>query len=293
MKIIGLTIVLILQTFWVSAQIKGIVVDENDKPIPYANIWLENQDFVDTTEEDGTFNIDDQDKEANLIFTAIGFEKKTVKASESMKVVMKLSTIELQEVQLENPLQNLSNQIDKFDKSKIHLYYGLGYTQWFLAKKFTFNDTIKQTPYLKSIVINTQSPNNSSSVRIRITAVDEEGNPGSDLINDNLILKVKSGKRNSELDVSKYKLKIEEEGFFVVVEFLMLKENEYYLYDKNKKPHLLTRPSIGTIPSEEVTFWIYNKKWKKMSNRNPYNYPDEEHYYNKFIELAMSLKLTN
>jgi hypothetical protein len=39
--------------------------------------------------------------------------------------------------------------------------------------------------------------------------------------------------------------------------------------------------------------WIYNKNWRKTKNRNPYNYEGQEEYYNKYIELAMSLKLTN
>ena len=29
--------------FSLSAQVKGIVVDENNQPIPYVNIWVENE----------------------------------------------------------------------------------------------------------------------------------------------------------------------------------------------------------------------------------------------------------
>lgn len=288
-----LILLYLLFSLSISAQIKGVVVDENNQPISYVNIWTENETLVGTSEEDGTFIVDEKNSEINLVFTAIGYEKKTQKVSEAMRVVLNLATTELQEVQIQNPLLNRFNQIAKYDKNNISLYYGLGTTQLFLAKKFTFNDTIKDTPYLKSIILNTRSDRGGSSVRIRIKDIDKDGNPGDDLINDNLILKVKSGNRNSELDVSKYKFKIGEEGIFVVVEFLILKENEYILYDKNKKSYLLTKPSIGTIPSEEVTFWVYNKNWKKMKNRNPYNYREQEHYYNKYIELAMSLKLTN
>ena len=274
-------------------EVKGVVVDENNKPIPYVNIWFANGNLADTTEADGTFIISDLKENQVLFFSAMGFEKKTVKVADAARVVMKQSAIELKEVQLENPRANLSNQIDEFERKKVHLYYGLGLTQWSLAKQFTYNDTIQKTPYLASILVKTQSPGGASKVKVRITSVGPDGNPGEDLINEDLIFKVKKGDRISEFDMSQYKLKIEESGIFVVIEYLMLDENQYIIYDKYKKPYPHSRPSIGTIPSEEITFWCYNKKWRKMDKRNPYNYPDEEHYFNKYIELAMSLKLTN
>lgn len=274
-------------------EVKGVVVDENNKPIPYVNIWFPNENLADTTEEDGTFNISNLIENQVLLFTALGFESKSVNVANAGRVVLKQSVIELKEVQLENPRANVSNQIAEFDRKKVHLYYGLGPTQWSLAKQFVYNDTIQKTPYLASILVKTQSPGGASSVKIRITSVGADGNPGEDLINDNLIFKVKKGDRISEFDVSQYKLKIDESGIFVVIEYLMLDENQYMMYDKNKKAYPHSRPAIGTIPSEEISFWCYNKKWRKMDKRNPYNYPNEEHYFNKYIELAMSLKLTN
>ncbi|MDI9256101.1 carboxypeptidase-like regulatory domain-containing protein [Flavobacterium sedimenticola] len=293
MKRIVLLTFLILKVNLVLGQVKGVVVDESNKPIPYVNIWLENQSIAGTSEEDGSFVIANLNGNQALLFTAMGFENKTVNSAEVGKVVLMQSTIALKEVKLENPRASLSNQIDVFDRKKVHLYYGLGLTQWSLAKQFTFNDTIQKTPYLKKIIVKTQSYGGSSSVRVRVTAIGPDGNPGEDLIRDNLIFKIKSGDRISEWDVSQYQLKIDEEGIFVVIEYLLVSENQYILYDKNKKPYLHSRPAIGTIPSEEVSFWVYNKQWKKMDKRNPYNYPDEEHYFNKYIELAMSLKLTN
>ena len=46
----------ILFSISLSAQItKGVVVDENNKPIPYVNIWFANGNLAATTEVDGTF----------------------------------------------------------------------------------------------------------------------------------------------------------------------------------------------------------------------------------------------
>ena len=36
--------------FSLSAQVKGIVVDENNQPIPYVNIWVQNENNGTTSE---------------------------------------------------------------------------------------------------------------------------------------------------------------------------------------------------------------------------------------------------
>ena len=68
----------IVISYSLSAQIKGVVVDENNKPIPYVNIWIENENIGTTSEEDGSFNLDIKNQDKNLIFSAIGFEFKSL-----------------------------------------------------------------------------------------------------------------------------------------------------------------------------------------------------------------------
>jgi len=58
----------ILCNFSISAQIKGVVVDENNQPIPYVNIWVENENIGTTTEIDGTFKITNKEENKNLVF---------------------------------------------------------------------------------------------------------------------------------------------------------------------------------------------------------------------------------
>ena len=62
----------------VSAQVSGIVVDEYNKPISYVNIWVENENIGTTSEENGTFSINATGNK-NLIFSALGYDKKRVK----------------------------------------------------------------------------------------------------------------------------------------------------------------------------------------------------------------------
>ena len=82
----------LLITLPLSAQIKGNVVDENNNPIPYVNIWVENENIGTTSKEDGTFTIN-ANEDKKLVFSALGYENKTVSLSEGNKVVLKQKEI--------------------------------------------------------------------------------------------------------------------------------------------------------------------------------------------------------
>ena len=71
-----------------SAQIKGIVVDENNNPIPFVNIWVEGENIGTSSEENGQFIIHTNNENSRLIFNVLGYEKKTISAKEGKKVVL-------------------------------------------------------------------------------------------------------------------------------------------------------------------------------------------------------------
>ena len=66
------------------------VVDEFNKPISYVNIWVENENNSTTSEENGEFSINCLPNK-NLIFSALGYEKKTVKVADAEKVILKVN----------------------------------------------------------------------------------------------------------------------------------------------------------------------------------------------------------
>ena len=98
--------------FSVSAQVKGIVVDEYNKPISYVNIWVENENNSTTSEENGEFSINCLPNK-NLIFSALGYEKKTVKAAEAEKVVLKVNAFQLSEVVIAKRFETREIEIGK------------------------------------------------------------------------------------------------------------------------------------------------------------------------------------
>ncbi|MEO0038618.1 MAG: hypothetical protein RIQ59_1829, partial [Bacteroidota bacterium] len=92
------TVLFFLISFSLSAQIKGVVKDSiTGKPIPYANIWVENENSGASTEENGEFVIN-TNLNKNLIFSALGFEKKTIKASQAQVVKLSPKSYQLDDV---------------------------------------------------------------------------------------------------------------------------------------------------------------------------------------------------
>ncbi|MDF1550627.1 MAG: carboxypeptidase-like regulatory domain-containing protein, partial [Bacteroidales bacterium] len=58
-----------------TAQIEGVITNQNTKqPIPYANIWIENENIGTTSSTEGHFRIKENVKNKQLFVSAIGYE---------------------------------------------------------------------------------------------------------------------------------------------------------------------------------------------------------------------------
>ena len=69
-------LVLFFISFSLSAQIKGVVKDSiSGEPIPYVNIWVENETIGTTSETNGNFSLDIKEEKV-LVFSALGYEVK-------------------------------------------------------------------------------------------------------------------------------------------------------------------------------------------------------------------------
>ena len=86
---------------FVFSQIRGVVKDSiSGEPIPYVNIWVENETVGTTSEADGSFSLDIKDEKV-LIFSALGFETKKL-SSKSEVILLKPKVFELKEVMVLN-----------------------------------------------------------------------------------------------------------------------------------------------------------------------------------------------
>ncbi|MBP6557436.1 MAG: carboxypeptidase-like regulatory domain-containing protein [Flavobacterium sp.] len=221
---------LFLISFSISAQIKGIVVDENNKPIPYVNIWVENENTATTSEEDGTFSINVSGNK-NLIFSALGFEKKTVKASQSSEVLLTSKAFDLEEVVISNSIETKQIVIGQTENAMAQAFDNGPRMD---VKYFPYNPKYKKTKYIKKVTLYTDCRIEDATVKIRFYKVDANGFPGEQMLKKDLIVSVKSGTKNNKIDLSDFNLIMPKTGLFVGFEKLMI--------EKNKKEKTIINP---------------------------------------------------
>lgn len=307
-----LWLVLLLMSFYVSAQTKGVVVDESGKPIPYVNIWVENENIGTTSEENGAFSINVSDNKF-LVFSAVGFETAIAKLNESGKVVLKSIAYQLDEVLIQKRIGKHQIEIGKYKKGNISMYYGAGIKPTILAKFIAPTKDIKTHPFVDNITFFTLSNINNAKIKVRFYEVAPDGSPGLDYSDDIIIVTVKKGKRNTTLDLKDKNIIIPDSGLFIAFECMIIEENKYtYEYTLNEennkvqgalpdskkkvyKDGIEYNPFIGTIPSDSSTSWQYAAgKWvSRMIHKRSSLRGGLDKYDNKFGELAIKITLTN
>lgn len=251
-------------------QITGIVKDSvSNEPIPYVNIWVENENIGTSSNENGAFTLNTNGNSKTLIFSSIGYETKKVNSGVLENVVrLKPKITNLQEVVVKAKKQKYEIVIGSFNKSEIKCHLVNGSVPVIVSRFFNFNENYKQTPFISKIRISTSSGVNNSKFNIRLYGVNENGEPG-DYIYDKSILGIaKKGERMTEIDLSELHIKMPEQGVFIALEGLIIESNKYEFTDVMKKQHISYEPQFGSILTEtNETNWIYKGgTWKKTLN---------------------------
>ena len=304
--------ILLLMNFYVSAQTKGVVVDESGKPIPYVNIWVENENIGTTSEENGAFSINVSDNKF-LVFSAVGFETAIAKLNESRKVVLKSVAYQLDEVLIQKRIGKHQIEIGKYKKEDVKMFYGSGLQPTILAKFIESAEDIKIHPFIDNISFSTFSNINKAKIKVRFYEVALDGSPSLDYSDDIIIVTVKKGKRNTTLDLKDKNIIIPDSGLFIAFEWMIIEENKYtynYTLDEENaqvkgwlpgskrkvyKDGLSYCPLIGTIPSDSSTSWNFlGGQWvsRKIHTKKDHSKLLDK-YDNKFGELAIKITLTN
>lgn len=207
----------------VAAQTKGVVKDSlTGNPIAYVSIWVENENIGTTSEENGEYQIGTNDKNKNLIFSALGYQKKTVKVSESQIVLLSPSTFELDEVTINNKKEKKQLEIGK-TKNAIAEAFDNGPRMD--AKFFPYYPEYKKTRWIQKAIILTDSRIDDATIKLHLYDVGENGFPGNELLSKDYIVTIKKGVTKNEIDLSDFNLEMPKTGIFVVFEKLLIKKN--------------------------------------------------------------------
>jgi secreted Zn-dependent insulinase-like peptidase len=237
--------ILLLLTNLISAQIKGVVKDSiTSKPISFVNIWVENENIAATTEEDGTFVINTTSKSQKLFFSALGFEKKSVKLAEASMVSLKPISYELQEI---NILKKLETKQIEIGKTASGIYQAFDNGPKIDVKFFPYKPSYKKTKFIKQLRFQTDSKVENATVKIHFYSVDSLGSPGKELLKKDLIITVKKGVNNSRVNISERNLILPKNGLYVGFEKLNIESNKegksYYpfiLYSREERDFAYT-----------------------------------------------------
>ena len=269
--------ILILIFFIVSqiafSQIKGVVKDSiSGEPISYVNIWVENETIGTTSEADGRFSLDvKQDK--NIVFSVLGYEKKSLKGTNVSLVQLNPIVYELDEVIVVNKKQSRQVEIGNI-KNAIFQSFDNG--PKVEAKYFPYQASYIKTKYIKEITIFTDSRIDNATIKLHFYSMDENGAPGSELLTKDLIVNLKKGVIKHHFSVAAYDLVFPKNGLFVAYEKLLI---------DNNKTGTKYQPYVLYNFVERAFFYTYAYgKWTKLSA----DLQDNLQIYEPSINLILS-----
>jgi len=207
----------------ISAQIKGVVKDSvTGKPIPYANIWVENENIGASTEENGEFVINTNSNK-NLIFSALGYQKKTLKASQAQVVKLASKSYQLDDVVI---LKKKETKIIEIGKSKNAIYQAFDNGPRIDVKYFPYFIRYQKTKFIKQVTVETDSKIEAATVKIHFYSVDSNGFPGEELLTKDFVITVKKGVNKNLFTISEFNLRMPKTGLFVGFEKLIIEKNK-------------------------------------------------------------------
>jgi len=268
-------VIVFLSSFLSFSQTSGIVVDEYDKPIPYVNIWVEGENIGTSSEEDGRFIIDINDKNKNLLFSIIGFEKKKVKVSQASKVVLQSITNELEEVVIFNKKETKQIEIGVIENSVFQAFENGPKND---IKFFPYNPKFSKTKYIKQVKIATDSKIETATIKFHFYSVDENGFPGKELLKKDLIVNIKNGGKSSKVNVSDYNLTMPKNGIFVGFEKLMIENNKLERTSIDRNTNKLTTQKLYypfvlyNYVQNPKTFSFLGGKWEPNNDNKTSRY---------------------
>lgn len=139
-------LVLFFISLSLSAQIRGVVKDSiSGHPIPYVNIWAEDETIGTISEIDGSFSLEIKEEKV-LVFSALGYE---IKKGSSKKEIIFLSpkVFELNEVVIERPKFQKEIEIgEKLQKKAIRISDKVGNLK---AHYFPFRESYTKSRFIK------------------------------------------------------------------------------------------------------------------------------------------------
>ena len=289
----GFIAALLLLSFAGSAQIKGIVKDSiSGKPIPYVNIWVENENIGTTAEENGEFSIHSQEANKKLVFSALGYEKKQISMSKAASVFLKPIAFQLDEIVISKRYETRTVEIGDTGSA---IFQAFDNGPRIDTKFFPYLPSYKRTKYIKQVAIATDSRIDEAFFKIHFYSVAPNGFPGDELLSKDFVVSVNKGLKETQFNVTKFNLRMPKSGIFVGFEKLLLEKNkqEKEIVDANTNSTHIQKSYFPFVMYNNVErdffFTFSGGKWNKQISEEKGNGSNTIRIY----EPAINLILTN
>lgn len=274
------------------AQTKGIVKDSiTGQPIPYVSVWVENETIGTTAEENGEFIINTNDKDKNLVFSVLGYERKVCKVSEVASVLLSPSALELGGVTITNKKEKKQIEIGK-TKSVIQEAFDNGPRMD--AKFFPYQKEYAKTKWIQKVTILTDSKVEDATIKLHLYEVDEKGFPGEELLSKDYIVTLRKGIFKHKVDISEFNLQMPKNGIFAAFEKLIIAKNklEKTITDYNSnttKTQITYSPLVLYNSVEKEHLFSYSGgRWIKLTKEELNAYSTTRSVYEPNINLILT-----
>lgn len=287
-----ITILFFIISYSISAQIKGVVKDSvTGKPISYTNIWVENENIGVNYEENGAFSINAV-RTKNLVFSALGYQKKVVKASEAGIVNLSPKAFQLDEVVVSKKLET---KVIEIGKSKTPIYQAFDNGPRIDVKYFPYYPKYKKTRNIRQVTVETDSKIDDATIKIHFYSVDANGFPGEELLAKDFVTTVKKGVNKNIFNITNFNLRMPKKGLFVGFEKLIIEKNkvETTVTDYNSNTTSVKKSYFPLVlynfEERDFMFSFSGGKWNKDMKYDNNGLPTKMMVY----EPAINLILTN
>jgi hypothetical protein len=269
-----LIILFAVSSLTVSGQnkIQGYVLDkQTNKPLSYSIVSEVHQKYGSYSDTTGVFTMLFQNINDSLRVSSIGYNTINTCIKDLQKnatILLEPSPLHLGEVIVKPSGKKLQEIEIGFFTKKTNLSSAMLYP---INLKAVFIPFPKADGIflIKSINFLYVTTDGGSPLRVRVLKVKNDGEPGEDLVSENLIInKVKNGKRLvANIDISKANIYMPKDGVFVAFEWIMDKS----LAKTNVKEGI-PGPYIEAVKSNmETSQWLNglnNPKWTKVQAKS-------------------------
>ncbi len=218
-------------------RVSGGVYDINTgNPLPYTSVILLDLKKGVSANASGRFrfHIDSVQGDTPVRFSCIGYTTKEVplRLVNNAQILLKPKIEALNEVTVvayRFKKQVLLNPFRRRRTVGLGNFSGGSYPSS-LARRFVKPADFDENCFIKEVEVlffnGLPEANGTAKFRLRILAVADDGTPGEDLLQENMIVQ-KHNRNRTTVNLEAFGLRVPENGFFVAVEHLFITENEY------------------------------------------------------------------